>query len=134
MPYRLALDAPRRLALMAFTGDVGGDEIVRASAELVRTAGDGPLDVVCDLSEVASLDLAPGDLEAILSVKLEGPPADADPRRDVVIARRELDRLLARFYALLGRRRGLDVRICRTREEARQWLDVEALPDVPVAS
>jgi hypothetical protein len=52
----------------------------------------------------------------------------------VVIARRELDRLLARFYALLGRRRGLDVRICRTREEARQWLDVEALPDVPVAS
>lgn len=132
MPYRLVLDASRRLALMTFAGDVDGNEITRASAELVRTAGDGALDVVCDLSEVGSLDLAPGDLEDILSVKLEGPPSDADLRRDVVIARRELDRLLARFYALLGRRRGLDIRICRTRAEARQWLGVEALPDAPV--
>ena len=131
MPFRLALDTPRRLALMAFAGHVDGDEIVRASAELLHAAGDGPVDLVCDLTDVASLNLLPGDLDDILDAKLDGPATDADPRCDVVIAKRELDRLVARFYRLLAGRRGLPVHVCRTRQEACRWLGVAELPGVP---
>ncbi len=129
MAYQLAFDSARRIARMTFQGRVIGAELTEAAGRLVACAGDGALDLVCDLREVSELALEADDLNKLLAAKLDGPAENADPRRDVILTRRPMDTLMANFYRVLAHRRGLPSLVCQTEEEARAWLGVTDLPE-----
>lgn len=121
--YEIAPEAGLVLARMA--GTLTGEGML----EILETVHADPrwesgFDVIWDCSAVEGHVVAPGDVHPLVIEDVRGGDG-----REVLVPNRSLtDEVIAQMLAVFARRKGKDVRVCSSLEEALAELDRDALP------
>ena len=124
MPSLYQIHPACRYAHVVFTGSVTGADMLAVSDRLTDDPAWLPAyDAIWDLGSVHELLLSEHELKAMVAVNFEA-PAMAGPGRDVIVASRDLDRMLGELFLHLVRAAPRPHVMVRTRAEACAYLGV----------
>jgi len=115
MPYHFEFDSENKILLLAYEGDVEGEDIGKANREQAQhVARLKPSAGIADLSAVKTFDVSS---QALRTAALQPSPyPDETPR--FIVAPSDYLFGMARMYQILANRPGEKLRVVRKRKEA----------------
>lgn len=122
----IRIDRQVGLALVELSGEVTGADIVEAAHTLHDLPEwDRRFDVIWDGRSVTMLSIMPGDLSDMVEAKVNDSIG-----KEIVVAVREIDQMMANLCALLLRARGREAKVVATLGEAVVEAGLDRLPAV----
>jgi hypothetical protein len=121
MIFPYLIDRSRRFARVTLSGSVHGHQIAAAMEAMYQDPDwAAEFDILWDALEITELLLEASDFLGF--VRVQKKYAAVGPRREIIVARRNLDRAMARTYALFMKAGAHRVYVCQSEEEANELL------------
>jgi hypothetical protein len=121
MIFPYLIDQTRRFAKVTLSGSVHGHEIAAAMEAMYQDPDwAAKFDILWDASKITELLLDASDFLGF--VRVQKKYAAVGPRREIIVARRNLDRAMARTYAMFMKAGAHRVYVCQSEEEANELL------------
>jgi hypothetical protein len=115
------IDQTRRFARVTLSGSVHGHQIAAAMEAMYQDPyWATEFDILWDASGITELLLDASDFLGF--VRVQKKYAAVGPRREIIIARRNLDRAMAKTYAMFMKAGAHRVYVCQSEEEANELL------------
>ena len=121
MVFPHLIDQTRRFARVTLSGSVHGHQIAAAMEALYQDPNwAAEFDILWDAMEITELLLDASDFLGF--VRIQKQYAKVGPHREIIVARRNLDRVMARTYAVFMKAGPHKVYVCQSAEEANELL------------
>lgn len=128
MGHIVHIDPSFQLALVRFTDGLDLEELFDTIRTLHEETYEPSYNILWDAQDIQELVLGPGDLHRLLD-HLANRKDLSKNAREVVIVQRPLDFNIAQLYSVLAERRGYEVEVSWSMEQALTHLGLEELPE-----